>query len=81
MKRVAIFLFLFSQTICFAQSRLTLSDAVNIANDLYMAGYANYLEVITAQKNALEAELGVVKTRKQLFFSVVNLYRSLGGGW
>ena len=31
MKRVAIFLFLFSQTICFAQSRLTLSDAVNIA--------------------------------------------------
>ena len=63
------------------QQATLLNDAVSIANDLYMAGYANYLEVITAQKNALEAELDVVKARKKILFSRVNLYRSLGGGW
>ena len=31
MKRVLIFFFLFAQTICYSQKRLTLSDAVNIA--------------------------------------------------
>ena len=63
------------------QQAASLNDAVSIANDLYMAGYANYLEVITAQKNALEAELDVVKARKKILFSRINLYRSLGGGW
>jgi len=59
----------------------TLTDAISIAKDLYLAGYANYLEVITAQKSAVEAELNMVDTRKNLLFSKVNLYRALGGGW
>jgi len=59
----------------------TLTDAISIAKDLYLAGYANYLEVITAQKSAVEAELNMVDTRKSLLFSKVNLYRALGGGW
>ncbi len=60
---------------------VALNEAVMISNDLYVAGYANYLEVITAQKNALEAELNVVRTRRKIQFSTINLYRSLGGGW
>lgn len=56
-----------------------LKEAVNIANDLYIAGYANYMEMITAQKNALEAELDVVQTKKKLLLSSVSLYRALGG--
>lgn len=58
-----------------------LTEAISIAKDLYLAGYANYLEVITAQKSAVEAELNMVDTRKDLLFSKVNLYRTLGGGW
>lgn len=58
-----------------------LTEAIGIAKDLYLAGYANYLEVITAQKSAVEAELNMVDTRKSLLFSKVNLYRALGGGW
>lgn len=58
-----------------------LTEAISIAKDLYLAGYANYLEVITAQKSAVEAELNMVDTRKSLLFSKVNLYRTLGGGW
>ncbi len=56
-----------------------LNEAVNISNDLYVAGYANYMEIITAQKNALEAELDVVQTKKKLLFGSVGLYRALGG--
>ncbi len=59
----------------------TLRDAVATANDLYVTGYANYLEVITAQKGALDAELQLTNIKRQLFQSVVDLYHSLGGGW
>lgn len=63
------------------QEAKTLEDATKIANELYLAGYANYLEVVTAQGNAIAAELKAVKTKKELLFSTVNLYRALGGGW
>ena len=46
-----------------------------------MAGYATYLEVITAQRSVLEAELSLAETRQALLLQSVNLYRALGGGW
>lgn len=58
-----------------------LSDAVTTARELYLAGYATYLEVITAQKGVLEAELQLTENKKQLFQATIRLYRSLGGGW
>ncbi|OMP77731.1 efflux RND transporter permease subunit [[Flexibacter] sp. ATCC 35208] len=56
-----------------------LKDGVSTANDLYMTGYANYLEVITAQKSVLEAELALANNRKELFLGTIELYRALGG--
>ena len=44
-------------------------------------GNANYLEVLTAQKNLLQVELGEVSDRYDEFQSVVNLYHALGGGY
>ncbi|MCE2995404.1 MAG: TolC family protein [Cyclobacteriaceae bacterium] len=58
-----------------------LREAVSTSNDLYLAGLASYLEVIMAQKNVLEAELQLAETRKEQFYSVIDLYRTLGGGW
>jgi outer membrane protein, multidrug efflux system len=58
-----------------------LTNAVATAKDLYLAGYANYLEVIMAQKGVLESELELVGNKKDQFIAVINLYRSLGGGW
>ncbi|SDM21802.1 efflux transporter, outer membrane factor (OMF) lipoprotein, NodT family [Catalinimonas alkaloidigena] len=58
-----------------------LGRAVTTANDLFLAGYASYLEVVTAQRNVLEAELTLIGYRRDIFMSVVNLYRALGGGW
>ena len=63
------------------QSTTELKEAITISKDLYRAGYANYLEVVTAQKNALDAELKLVDTRKRLHLAHINLYRALGGGW
>lgn len=58
-----------------------LQAAVVTARDLYLSGYANYLEVITAQKNVLEAELQLARQKRAIYVAQVQLYRSLGGGW
>jgi NodT family efflux transporter outer membrane factor (OMF) lipoprotein len=58
-----------------------LLNAVSTANELFRGGYATYLEVITAQSRVLEAELDKTNTRIEMFLTVVDLYRALGGGW
>jgi outer membrane protein TolC len=55
--------------------------AVGTANDLYINGYANYLEVITAQQSLLEADLELVQLKKNQMQYIIQLYRSTGGGW
>lgn len=64
-----------------AEEVQTLTNAVTISNDLFRNGYATYLEVITAQRNVLEAELALINTKQSQFLSLTNLYRDLGGGW
>jgi outer membrane protein, multidrug efflux system len=63
------------------QEVATLRNAVTTANDLFGTGYASYLEVITAQRSVLEAELQLNTSRKTQFLYLIDLYRSLGGGW
>lgn len=48
---------------------------------LFRSGFANYLEVITAQSEALAAELDLVRTKADLLTLRIQLYRALGGGW
>jgi len=56
-----------------------LEIAVNVANDLYLSGYANYLEIISAQKNKLQAQLDYVDIQLENAKSQVQLYKALGG--
>ncbi len=58
-----------------------LQNAVTTSNELYVNGYASYLEVVTAQRSVLEAELELANSKRDQFFSLIELYRSLGGGW
>ncbi|MGI4739255.1 MAG: efflux transporter outer membrane subunit [Janthinobacterium lividum] len=58
-----------------------LQSAVATSNELFVAGYASYLEVITAQRSVLEAELSLADARQEQLLQSVNLYRALGGGW
>jgi multidrug efflux system outer membrane protein len=58
-----------------------LASAISTANDLYANGYANYLEVITAQKSLVDAEIELTLMKKVQFQTMVALYRASGGGW
>jgi len=58
-----------------------LQQAVTTSKDLFVTGYATYLEVITAQRSVLDAELTLTNVQKEQFLALIALYRSLGGGW
>ena len=64
-----------------AEQSTTLKDGIKSAQLLYRGGSANYLEVITAQGNSLQAELNLASIKRQRLSSIVDLYRALGGGW
>ena len=65
-----------------AQSQTdTLKSAVSNAERLFQSDMANYLEVITAQQNALQAQLNLASIQRQKLDAMVELYRALGGGW
>jgi outer membrane protein, multidrug efflux system len=64
-----------------AQEVAVLGQAVATSNDLFATGYASYLEVITAQRSVLEAELALINTKRAQYLSLTDLYRALGGGW
>jgi len=59
----------------------TLQHAIKNARLLFKSGLADYLEVLTAQRNALLAELNLASIQREQLGSMVELYRSLGGGW
>jgi NodT family efflux transporter outer membrane factor (OMF) lipoprotein len=59
----------------------TLAAAVNNSQLLFKNDMANYLEVITAQQTALDAELSLAFVQRAELNARVELYRSLGGGW
>lgn len=59
----------------------SLSQSIDIAELLFKAGRATYLEVLLTQQNALQAKLELVETKKKQFQTTVNLYKTLGGGW
>lgn len=60
-----------------ANSQLAVKNALL----LFKSGYATYLEVITAQSNALKSELDLLEIKQKQLNSYVSLYRALGGGW
>ncbi len=57
------------------------SEAVELAQLEYLNGQASYLEVLTAQREALNAETALAQTQRNHLLAVVQLYKSLGGGW
>jgi multidrug efflux system outer membrane protein len=58
-----------------------LTSSVEVANQLFTSARADYLEVLLAQREALEARSELIDTRQQQMSAMVDLYRALGGGW
>jgi outer membrane protein TolC len=60
---------------------VTLQAAVWNTKLLMKHGLRNYLEVLTAQQNLLQAELTEVSDRYEEIQGVISLYHALGGGY
>jgi len=55
--------------------------SVDNANTMFKVGYADYLDLINSQSNALSSELDYIALKVQQLQSITRLYRALGGGW
>ena len=56
-------------------------EAVRLANERYVAGLADYLEVLQAEQQLYPAENALVQARSDRLATLVQLYKALGGGW
>jgi NodT family efflux transporter outer membrane factor (OMF) lipoprotein len=55
--------------------------ALAAAQDRYAQGFANFLDVITAQAAVIQSEEGEIRAHAQTETTLVSLYKALGGGW
>ena len=56
-------------------------EAVRLSNSRYLAGLSDYLEVLQAQQQLFPAENSLARIRFDRLATLVELYKSLGGGW
>jgi multidrug efflux system outer membrane protein len=64
-----------------AQSVTALQEAVKLVQLRYTAGLSNYLEVLDAQQQLFPAQNALSQARLARLQTMVQLYKSLGGGW
>jgi NodT family efflux transporter outer membrane factor (OMF) lipoprotein len=57
------------------------SQALHAAERGYQEGAADYLSVLTAQRNLLASQTSLNASATNATLTLVNLYKSLGGGW
>jgi outer membrane protein TolC len=60
---------------------LLTKGAINTVGTLFLTANASYLEVLTAQQNALRSELELLEISRKRWMHAIQLYRVLGGGW
>ena len=58
-----------------------LQESVRLSNLRYTGGTTTFLEVLDGQRALFAAELTLAQARGNEYQSLVQLYRSLGGGW
>ena len=58
-----------------------LRESVDLSNMRYQGGTTTYLEVLDGQRSLFAAEITLAQARGNEYQGLVQLYRSLGGGW
>jgi len=58
-----------------------LQESVRLSNMRYTGGTTTFLEVLDGQRALFSAEITLAEARGAEYQSLVQLYRSLGGGW
>ena len=62
------------------QQLTSLEAAVTTANELFQAARAEYIEVLLAQRDLLQARTDLIQTKQEQLSAIVNTYQALGGG-
>ncbi len=58
-----------------------LTESIDLSTRLFQSARVEYIEVLLAQREALESRMELVETKKDQMLAQVNMYRALGGGW
>ncbi|MFG0335792.1 MAG: TolC family protein, partial [Maioricimonas sp. JB049] len=71
----------YRQSIDAKQQQLeALEASVDVASKLFQNARAEYIEVLLAQRELMEARMTLIETKQQQLQAVVNAYQALGGG-
>ena len=62
------------------QQMRSLEASVDSATKLFQNARAEYVEVLLAQRELMEAKLQVIETKREQLSAIVNAYQALGGG-
>jgi NodT family efflux transporter outer membrane factor (OMF) lipoprotein len=55
--------------------------AVELANELFSKGLANFLSVLDAERSLYTSEDSLIQSERTVSLNLVTLYKALGGGW
>lgn len=58
-----------------------LTQSIDISSRLFVSARADYMEVLTTRRDALEAQIELIENKKRQLSASVGLYQALGGGW
>ncbi|WP_255307433.1 TolC family protein [Allomuricauda sp. CP2A] len=58
-----------------------LTESIDLSTRLFQSARVEYIEVLLAQREALESRMELVETKKDQMLAQVTMYRALGGGW
>ncbi len=58
-----------------------LEQSITISNNLFRSARADYIEVLTTQREVLASKLELIEIKLMQMNAKVNIYQALGGGW
>ena len=58
-----------------------LTQSIVISNNLFRSARADYIEVLSTQREALDSKLDLIEIKMKQLEAKVNIYKALGGGW
>jgi len=63
------------------ESTVASKQAVELANDLYTEGLADFLNVLQAQGSLFATQDQLVQSQQRVLQNLVAIYKAIGGGW
>jgi multidrug efflux system outer membrane protein len=58
-----------------------LLEYAELARERWDNGYVSYIEVLDAERRLFDAELSLVASQGAVYTTLVDIYKSMGGGW